>query len=156
MRGILQGEQTMGNSRTNSRLTKKEFSALKDKVQAERERITNKLSIANPVKSSALNLNSGKDEVDSANDDIMRRSELRFATRETLYLKKLMKTLSLMETDSYGYCDECGEDIGFTRLMARPTSTMCISCKEESERDELQNYHGRMSKSLGKSVSFKL
>lgn len=150
----LQGEQSMGSSRTNSHLTTKQLTSLKDKVQGERERITNKLRIDNPVKNSTIEFNSGKDEVDSANDDIMRHSELRFATRESLYLKKLTKTLNLMEREEYGLCEECGQDIGFTRLLARPTSTMCIGCKEESERDELQNYHGRMSKSLGKSVTF--
>lgn len=144
----------MGSSRTNSHLTKKQLNTLKDKVQGERERIINKLNLENPTKVS-LEMNSGKDEVDSANDDIMRRSELRFATRESLYLKKLNKTIEHMESDEYGMCDECGAQISYTRLMARPTSTMCIVCKEEAERDELQSYQGRMSKSLGKSVSFR-
>ena len=154
MRGILQGEQLMSISRTNSHLTQKQLAELKDKVQAERERIINKFNLQNPTKSS-FELNSGRDEVDSANEDILRRSELRFATREGLYLKKLNKTIGLMDTEDYGGCEDCGQEIGFTRLQARPTSTMCIVCKEESERSELQSYHGRMSKSLGKSVSFK-
>ncbi len=145
----------MSNSRMNKHLTKKQLAELKDKVQAERERIHNKLNLENPHKS-IQHLDSGKDEVDSANDDIMRRTELRFATRETLYLKKLVKTLDLMDTEEYGLCEDCGSNISFTRLKARPTSTMCIGCKEESERDELQSYQGRMSKSLGKSVSFSM
>lgn len=144
----------MSNSRTKCHLSKKQLKELKDKVIAERERIVNKLNIENPSKKS-LDFNSGKDEVDSANDDILRRNELRFATRESLYLKKLLKTLTLMDAEEYGTCEDCGQEISFTRLKARPTSTMCIGCKEESERDELQSYHGRMSKSLGKSVSFR-
>ncbi|MFT6630209.1 MAG: DnaK suppressor protein [Bacteriovoracaceae bacterium] len=143
----------MTSSRTNNHLTKKQFNELKEKVLAEKERIANKLNLEAPHK--AINeSDSGKDEVDSANDDIMRRTELRFATRESLYLKKLNKTLDLMETEDYGGCEDCGQSISFTRLKARPTSTMCIGCKEESERGELQSYHGRMSKSLGSSVSF--
>ena len=97
--------------------------------------------------------NSGRDEVDSANDDIIKHSELRFTTRETLYLKKLKKTLPIFDTDEYGVCEDCGAEITFQRLMARPTSTMCIGCKEESERDELQSFHGRRSKSLGQQVN---
>ncbi len=143
----------MSNSRTKRHLTKKQLNELKDKVQAERERIFNKLNFEQPHK--MVKTDSGKDEVDSANDDIMRRTELRFATRENLYLKKLVKTLGLMDSDEYGCCDDCGQPISFVRLKARPTSTMCIVCKEESERDELQSYNGRMSKSLGKSVSFR-
>ena len=139
------------SSRTNRHLTKKQLKELEDNVKAERERIHNKLNLEQTTKSMSQT-NSGKDEVDSANDDILRHTELRFATRETLYLKKLIKTLIMMEGDEYGMCEECGAPISFTRLKARPTSTMCIGCKEESERDELQSFQGRQSKSLGKTL----
>ncbi len=142
----------MTRSRTNGHLKDKHLAELKDKVLAEKERIQNKLSMQ---KSHSLpTSDSGRDEVDSANDDILRKTELRFATRENLYLKKLVKTLELMESDEYGMCEECGAGISFTRLKARPTSTMCITCKEDSERTELQSYQGRISKSLGQSVQF--
>ncbi len=154
MREQLTRRVLMGSSRTNRHLSKKQLQELKDKVHAEKERIFNKLNLEQPHK--VINeMDSGRDEVDSANDDIMRRQELRFASRESLYLKKLIKTLELMDSDEYGMCEECGAGISLTRLMARPTSTMCIGCKEESERDEMQNYHGRMSKSLGTSISFR-
>ncbi|MEE2670210.1 MAG: TraR/DksA family transcriptional regulator [Bdellovibrionota bacterium] len=141
------------SSRMNRHLTKKQLKELEDQVRAERERIHNKLNLEQGHKA-ANDSSSGRDEVDSANDDIIRHAELRFATRETLYLKKLMKTLVLMDSEEYGMCEECGSPISFTRLKARPTSTMCIGCKEEAERNELQSFHGRQSKSLGKSVSF--
>lgn len=140
----------MSSSRMNDHLTKRQLKTLEDKVMAEIERIENKLATEKLME---VNDNSGRDEVDSANDEIIKRAELRFATRETLYLKKLRKTLGQMESDEYGMCDECGAQINFQRLSARPTSTQCIGCKEESERDELQNFHGRQSKSLGKSMS---
>jgi DnaK suppressor protein len=139
----------MGNSRMNSHLTTKKLSDLKDQVMAEVERIENKLLSEQVL---AVNQNSG-DEVDSANNEIIQREELRFATRETLYLKKLRKTVKHMDSEEYGLCDDCGSQISFQRLKARPTSNMCITCKEESERDELQSFHGRQSKSLGKTIS---
>lgn len=141
----------MGNSKKNVHLKKKELKELKEIILAERERIQNKLNFQTPQKSMSATDN-GRDEVDSANNDILRHQELRFATRETLYLKKILKTVQLMETPDYGGCEECGLSISFTRLKARPTSTMCITCKEESERDEQKSYHGRISKSLSKSV----
>ena len=140
----------MGSSRMNDHLGKRQLNTLKDKVMAEVERIENKLASERLM---TINDNSGRDEVDSANDEILKRTELRFSTRETLYLKKLRKTCALMESDEYGMCEDCGAQITFTRLNARPTSTLCIGCKEESERDELQNFHGRKSKSLGASTS---
>ena len=33
-------------------------------------------------------------------------------------------------------CEECGEQIAFRRLLARPVTTLCIDCKEQSEREE--------------------
>ena len=143
----------MSNSRRKNHLTKKQLKELTEKVLAERERIQNKLNFDAPHKQ-LIETNSGRDEVDAANDDIMRHQELRFATRESLYLKKLIKTLDIIENGEYGECEDCGEHIGFTRLLARPTSTMCIGCKEDAERDELQSANGRISKSLGKTVSF--
>ena len=108
----------MGSSRTNSHLTKKQLKELTEQVQAERERIINKLNLEQPHKA-IQKLDSGKDEVDNANDDILRRQELRFASRESLYLNKLVKTLAQMETDEYGMCEDCGQSISFTRLKAR-------------------------------------
>ena len=144
----------MSNSSRKNHLTKKELKELREKILGEQERIQNKLHFDAPHKQ-IKDSNSGRDEVDAANDDIMRHTELRFATRESLYLKKIMKTLKLMEQDEYGNCEDCGEAIGFSRLMARPTSTMCIVCKEDSERNEMQSAHGRMSRSLGKSISLR-
>ena len=143
----------MSKSNKITHLTKKQFKLLEDKILAEIERIENKLA----MDKTHLELNqntSGKDEVDFANDDILKHTELRFQTRETLYLKKLKKTRKLMlDTDEYGICEDCGCSISFQRLQARPTSNMCITCKEESERDELQSFHGRQSKSLGKQIN---
>ena len=33
-------------------------------------------------------------------------------------------------------CEDCGEPIGFRRLLARPVTTLCIDCKEEAEKEE--------------------
>lgn len=139
------------SSRLNDHLSQDQLKTLKDKVLAEIERIENKL--ATDPNTQFYDNSSGKDEVDSANDDIIKHSELRFATRETLYLKKLKKTKTIMDNNEYGMCEECGQEINFQRLIARPTSTMCIGCKEESERDELQSFHGRRSKSLGQQIN---
>ena len=73
----------MSNSRRKNHLTKKQLKELNEKVLAERERIQNKLNFDAPHKKMTAT-NSGRDEVDAANDDILRHSELRFATRESL------------------------------------------------------------------------
>jgi DnaK suppressor protein len=138
--------------RLNSHLTDKHLAALKDKLLAEAERIRNNFQLKkNEYENSSST--GAKDEVDSANDNILLAADMRFSNRESLYFKKIMKTLSKIETEQYGMCDECGDPITYTRLIARPTSERCILCKEESEREESQNFFERRSKSLGREMS---
>jgi DnaK suppressor protein len=138
--------------RLNSHLSEKQIAALKDKLLAEAERIKTNFQLKKQEYETSA-VSGAKDEVDSANDNILLAADMRFSNRESLYFKKIMKTLSKMETEAYGMCDECGDPITYTRLIARPTSEMCILCKEESEREENQNFFERRSKSLGTVMS---
>ncbi|GLQ33659.1 RNA polymerase-binding protein DksA [Litoribrevibacter albus] len=62
--------------------------------------------------------------------------ELRTRDRERKLIKKIEKTLELIEKDDYGFCDACGIEIGIRRLEARPTATLCIDCKTLAELKE--------------------
>ncbi len=138
--------------RLNSHLSDKQITALRDKLMSEAERIRVNFQLKKQ-EYEANSITGAKDEVDSANDNILLAADMRFSNRESLYYKKIMKTLSKIETEQYGMCDDCGDPITYTRLMARPTSEMCILCKEESEREENQNFFERRSKSLGTVMS---
>ena len=138
--------------RLNSHLSDKHIIALKEKLLAEAERIKTNFQLKKQEYETSA-VSGAKDEVDSANDNILLAADMRFSNRESLYFKKIMKTLSKMESEAYGMCDECGDPITYTRLIARPTSEMCILCKEESEREENQNFFERRSKSLGTVMS---
>lgn len=138
--------------RLNKHLSDKQLGALKDKLLAEAERIRSNFATKKTEYETA-SVSGGKDEVDSANDSILLAADMRFSNRESLYFKKIMKTLSKIENEQYGMCDECGDVITYTRLLARPTSEMCILCKEESEREENQNFFERRSKSLGREMT---
>lgn len=138
--------------RLNSHLSDKHIAALKDKLLGEAERIRSNFQLKK-AEYENNSITGSKDEVDSANDNILLAADMRFSNRESLYYKKIMKTLSKIESDQYGMCDECGEPITYSRLIARPTSEMCILCKEESEREESQNFFERRSKSLGREMT---
>jgi DnaK suppressor protein len=60
--------------------------------------------------------------------------ELRTRDRERKLLKKVEKSLRLIEDGSYGWCDETGEPIGVARLIARPTATLSLEAQERRER----------------------
>jgi len=125
---------------------------LKDKLLSEAERIRSNFQLKKQEYENS-SVTGAKDEVDSANDNILLAADMRFSNRESLYYKKITKTLSKIETEQYGMCDDCGDPITFQRLIARPTSEMCILCKEESEREENQNFFERRSKSLGREMT---
>ena len=60
--------------------------------------------------------------------------ELRTRDRERKLLKKVEKSLRMIEDGSYGYCEETGEPIGVPRLLARPMTTLSIEAQERRER----------------------
>jgi len=95
------------------------------------------------------------DELDQATSDIEQSMRMRLRNREALYLKKLEEALRRIDEGSFGDCEECGEEIGQSRLLARPTATLCVHCKEEQERKEVLTAAGRTSKSLGTTMSRK-
>jgi DnaK suppressor protein len=86
-----------------------------------------------------------RDEVTSHADPADRASqeeefaiELRTRDRERKLIRKIDETMSRIKKQDYGYCDECGVEIGLRRLEVRPTATMCIDCKEIDEKKEKQ------------------
>ena len=66
--------------------------------------------------------------------------ELRTRDRERKLIKKIDESLEKIDNGDYGYCEECGIEIGVRRLEARPTATLCIDCKSLDEIREKQRY----------------
>jgi DnaK suppressor protein len=61
---------------------------------------------------------------------------LRLRGREQRLLKKIDEALDRIESGIFGICDDCGNEIDFKRLKARPVTTMCIECKTLQEEEE--------------------
>ena len=59
--------------------------------------------------------------------------ELRTRDRERKLIKKIDEALNHLDSGDYGYCEQCGVEIGIRRLEARPTATLCIDCKSLDE-----------------------
>jgi len=137
--------------RTYTHLKVKQVDEIKEILLAEKERIMNN-SLMDKSKF-CLDKNELADPLDEATANIQASQELRFRNRENFYLKKIDKTLALIDNKDFGECHECGCEIGFERLKARPTANQCITCKEEAETMEKNNYFDKRSKSLGKTLS---
>ena len=46
-------------------------------------------------------------------------------------LQRIEATFKRIEEDEYGYCADCGEEIGKRRLDVDPTTPLCIDCARE-------------------------
>lgn len=78
------------------------------------------------------------DPADRATQEEEFSLELRTRDRERKLIKKIDSTLELIKKDDYGWCDQCGVEIGVSRLEARPTATLCVDCKTLDEIKERQ------------------
>lgn len=78
------------------------------------------------------------DPIDRASQEEGFNLELRTRDRERKLIKKIESAIDSIETGEYGYCADCGAEIGVRRLEARPTADKCIDCKTYEEIREKQ------------------
>ncbi len=78
------------------------------------------------------------DPNDRASQETDMSLELRSRDRERKLIKKIDEAIARLDDGEYGYCEECGVEIGVERLEARPTAEMCIDCKTLGEIREKQ------------------
>lgn len=131
-------------------LKKRQLKTLKEKIESEIERVNAEFK---EYDQEELHLSNEDrlDEIDQAASEYERSQMLRFRNRNSFYIKKLNKALERFENDEYGICTDCDCDIKYERLLARPTAELCISCKDEAEKEENSSYMGRQSKSFAKT-----
>lgn len=73
------------------------------------------------------------DPLDQAVQEEEFRGELMAHDRDLHLIHKIDAALNSIEKGEYGYCEDCGGEIGLRRLEARPTATKCIECKTIEE-----------------------
>lgn len=73
------------------------------------------------------------DPADRATIEEEHALELRTRDRERKLLKKIEQSIARIDSGDYGYCDETGEPIGVSRLLARPTATLSLEAQQRRE-----------------------
>jgi len=76
------------------------------------------------------------DSIDETSDEELLSTELRLRDREKKLLGKVRYALERLDEGIINECEDCGEPIGFNRLLVRPVTTLCVRCKEEREARE--------------------
>jgi len=78
------------------------------------------------------------DPNDRASQETDMALELRSRDRERKLIKKIEEAIQTIDSGEYGFCEQCGVEIGVQRLEARPTATLCVDCKTLDEIREKQ------------------
>jgi DnaK suppressor protein len=76
------------------------------------------------------------DLADRASAEADRALELRTRDRQRKLISKIDSALRRIEDGSYGFCEETGEPISLSRLVARPIATLSLEAQEKHERRE--------------------
>ena len=63
--------------------------------------------------------------MDALQSQAMAQAQKRRRTAMKVVLEAALKRINAGE---FGFCDDCGNEIGQSRLMANPAITKCISC----------------------------
>jgi DnaK suppressor protein len=116
-------------------LSEKEKSQIRTVLQDEQKRLA-KTSQNALAYSMNHERNIGRDSIDESMEEEIFSTEMRLHDREKFLLGKVAKQLIRLDKNEIDICEECGEPISFRRLLARPVTTLCIDCKEQSEREE--------------------
>jgi len=68
--------------------------------------------------------------------DAIQMQQMAQANRRTTMrrLEQTKAALQRVSAEVYGECAECGGDIGYPRLKARPEAPFCLDCQSRRER----------------------
>jgi len=85
---------------------------------------------------------------DLATDYNALETNFELAAREGKYLVYLEEALKRIRKGTFGICKVCGQLIPKARLIAVPTATKCVNCKEETKKKEKEDSRLEMARML--------
>jgi len=71
---------------------------------------------------------------DSASNRTLNELLQETAAHSLVQLGAVRRALAKFGDASYGLCENCGSEIGYSRLNARPEASLCIACQTRIER----------------------
>ena len=118
-----------------SNITKSQFDELQKVMEAELARLVDETQDEmNPaLKTSFIDIDGDIADDEAVADTIVDTDNAIIG----LYLRNardLNAALDHIQTGVYGMCVDCGDDIGFERLVTYPTAKRCIKCQRQHEK----------------------
>lgn len=83
-----------------------------------------------PADSETVEVDVDEGFADSAHATAERSQTLAIVEQLHEHRLEIKAALVRMEDGTYGKCENCGQDIPFERLEARPASTLCMTCAQ--------------------------
>lgn len=74
---------------------------------------------------------------DDAVVDVLNDAEISTITRATRSLEAIEHSFKAIANGTYGQCEDCARHIGFKRLNANPTATLCMTCQTRREKNTI-------------------
>lgn len=71
---------------------------------------------------------------DKATVRLLNDLALEAAGHQQALVPLLRHALAKFDDGSYGACEDCGREIGFSRLQARPEARLCFACQTRAEK----------------------
>jgi DnaK suppressor protein len=79
-------------------------------------------------------LSTARDEEDQATVSLMAETNLTLLGPKRQELEAIEEALQRLETDTYGYCEVCGQSIEPRRLEIMPEAPLCRNCMSHREK----------------------
>ncbi|MCL1923340.1 MAG: TraR/DksA C4-type zinc finger protein [Propionibacteriaceae bacterium] len=76
----------------------------------------------------------GRDPADVGSSNFERDQEMSLVANARELFEQSEMSLRLFDEGNFGVCEVCGQAIGKIRLQAFPRATMCVGCKQRTER----------------------
>ncbi len=106
------------------------FEKIIAKLEAERKALLSK--------SYQTDIDVDGDEIDEIQGSLIASISSQLSQRDLQKLIQIDRAFKRMENDTYGSCEDCGDQISSKRLEINPYFSTCISCAEQREMDEQQ------------------
>ncbi len=101
----------------------------KEELLQDSDSVLNAVRLADKTESAGVG-----DESDNATFEQEITMNLRMSERDNNLLKKINAALERIENGTYGYSIVSGDEIGLSRMLARPLATMTVEEQEEYEK----------------------
>ena len=110
-------------------MDQQQLEALKSALEAEKASVERQLADHGaPGDNVEVDVDEGF--ADSAHATAERSQALALIDQLHEHRREIDAALARMDEGIYGKCENCGQDIPFERLDARPTATLCVTCKQ--------------------------